>query len=108
MDQHSRCYARKSMFVVVKYKRLYAADWGIAYDLQRAEQLIEREIRMTEGKDLSRVDSQPLVAHGDLPRPTTGPCERCLRAESILRDIVNQWEGAEWCADAVKFLADTK
>lgn len=26
-------------------KVIYAADWGIAYDLQRAEQLIEREMR---------------------------------------------------------------
>lgn len=28
---------------------------------------------MTEDKDLSRVESQPSGAHGDLPRPATGP-----------------------------------
>lgn len=34
--------------------------------------------------------------------------ERLGDAETILRDIVNQWEGADWCEDARRFISGGK
>ena len=36
---------------------------------------VSRSQKMHEDEDLSRVERQPLAAHGDLPRPATGPSE---------------------------------
>lgn len=72
---------------------LYAADWEIAYDLQKAKSCIEKEIRMTNEKDLARVDRFTSSDHGDLPRPATSLSEQIAELQTqnaIASDFIRE------------------